>query len=260
MNRIVILGSSSGMPESQRVCSSILIESNNRSYLLDAGEGCASSIRRHKINSDRIKQIFITHTHADHSIGIFMLVQMMHLLGRKDSLDIYLPEEAIFWFENMFDALYLFPEDLRFRFELKPITKDFVFQDENLTLRASLNQHLLPNDNFISEHNLPNRMESYCFIMELGNKKVIYSGDVARKEDIENLIREVDLLMCEAAHVNSEELLELVTRKKVKSTILTHITEELNEKKEYLEKKATENGYKDLKFAYDGLVIDITQN
>jgi len=248
------------MPEPERACSSILIESNSRSYLLDAGEGCASSIIRHKVNTDKIKQIFITHTHADHSIGIFMLVQMMHLLGRKDSLDIYLPEEAVFWFENMFDALYLFPEDLKFRFELKPITKDFIFQDENLTLRTYLNQHLLPNNNFISEQNLPNRMESYCFIVNLGNKKIVYSGDIAQKEDIENLIEGVDLLLCEATHIDPEELLALVTRKKVKSTILTHIPEELNIKKDRLEKRAAGNDYKNLKFAYDGLSIDITQN
>ena len=257
MNRIVILGSSSGMPEPKRACSSILIESDSKSYLLDAGEGCASSILKHKVKPDKIQQIFITHTHADHSIGIFMLVQMMHLLERNESLDIYLPEESLFWFENMFDSLYLFPEKLKFRFELKPITQDFIFQDENITLRAYLNRHLSPNEEFILEQNLPNKMESYCFTIKLDNKKIVYSGDISGKEDIEGLIDEVDFLICEATHIDPEELLEFVTRKKVKSTILIHISEEVERKKDWLIKKAAEYNYENLKYALDGFSIDI---
>ncbi len=113
------------MPDPQRACSSILIETANKSYLIDAGEGCATSILRHKIDPLKIRQIFISHTHADHCIGIFMLVQMMHLLENKENIEIYLPEEAVFWFENMFDALYLFREKLKCRFELNPVTQGF---------------------------------------------------------------------------------------------------------------------------------------
>lgn len=257
MNRIVILGSSSGMPDPIRACSSILIESDNKSYLLDAGEGCASSILRNKIDSDRIKQVFITHTHADHSIGIYMLVQMMHLLRRRENLEIYLPEESIFWFENMFDALYLFPDNLNFRFELKPITRDFVFKDENLILKSSPNQHLLSNKEFVSEQGLPNKMESYCFLIEINKKKIVYSGDIAMLADIENLIGGVDYLLCESTHIDLEELFELVSAKKVKSTILTHIYEEVEKKKEFLIKISQKLGFQNLQFASDGLNIDI---
>lgn len=258
MNRVVILGSSSGMPDPKRACSSILIESDTESYLVDAGEGCSSSILRHKVDSDKIKQVFITHTHSDHSIGIFMLVQMMHLLGRKENLEIYLPEESIFWFENMFDALYLFPDNLNFRFELKPITQDFVFKDENLILKPYPNQHLISNKEFILKQGLPNKMESYCFLIEINNKKIVYSGDIAKLEDIEDLIQGVDYLLCESTHIDLEELFELVSAKKVKSTILTHIYEETEKKREFLIKTAQKLGCQNLQFASDGFSIDIT--
>jgi ribonuclease Z len=258
MNRLVILGSSSGMPDPKRACSSILIESGIKSYLLDAGEGCASSILRHKVDSDKIKQVFITHTHSDHSIGIFMLVQMMHLLGRKENLEIYLPEESIFWFENMFDAVYLFSEGLNFKFELKPIPRDFVFKDESLVLRSYPNQHLLSNKEFISEQGLPNKMESHCFLIEMDKRKIVYSGDIAKSEDIEDLIQGVDYLLCESTHIDLEELFELVSARKVKSTILTHIYEETEKKKEFLIKVAQKLGCQNLQFASDGLNIDIS--
>lgn len=245
------------MPDPQRACSSILIETANKSYLIDAGEGCASSILRHKINPLKIRQIFISHAHADHCIGIFMLVQMMHLLENKENIEIYLPEEAVFWFENMFDALYLFREKLKCRFELNPVTKDFEFKDENLTLRTHLNRHLLSNEKFISEENLPNKMESYSFSLELGGNRIVYSGDIADLQDIENLIEEVDLFFCESTHIAVEELLELVKRKKVRETILTHIHEEVEGKKEQIIKMAEEMGYRNLRFAIDGMSISL---
>lgn len=257
MNRIVVLGSSSGMPDPERACSSILIEAANKSYLIDAGEGCASSILGYKIDPLKIKQVFITHTHADHCIGIFMLVQMMHLLENKESIEIYLPEEAVFWFENMFDALYLFKEKLKCRFELKPITQEFIFKDENITLRGYPNQHLLSNKEFISDENLPNKMESYCFSLDLGGNRIVYSGDIAGMEEIENLIEEVDLLFCESTHVKVEELLELGKRKKVRETILTHIHEEVEGKKEKIIRMAQEIGYRNLRFAVDGMSISL---
>src|SRR3990170_1550410 len=195
MNRIVVLGSSSGMPDPERACSSILIEAGDKSYLIDAGEGCASSILRHKIDPFKIKQVFITHTHADHCIGIFMLVQMMHLLANKE---------------------------------------------------------------FISEENLPNKMESYSFGLDLGGERIFYSSDIADLQDIENLIEEADLLFCESTHINVEELLELVKRKKVKKTILTHIPEELEVREDELIKTAKEMEYENLKFAFDGLRINLS--
>ena len=245
------------MPDPQKACSSILIEAENKSYLIDAGEGCASSILKHKIDPLKIRQIFISHTHADHCIGIFMLVQMMHLLENKGNIEIYLPEEAVFWVENMFDALYLFRGKLKCRYELKSITQNFLFQDENLTIKAYLNRHLRSNEEFISEESLPNKMESYCFSLELGGNRIVYSGDIADMEDIENLIEEVDLLFCESTHIKAEELLELVKRKKVKETILTHIHEEVEGKKEQIIKMAEEMGYRNLRFAFDGMIVSL---
>ncbi|HVP36185.1 MAG TPA: MBL fold metallo-hydrolase [Terriglobales bacterium] len=257
MTRIIVLGSSSGMPDPERACSSILLETERKSYLIDAGEGCASSILKHKIDPLKIKQVFITHTHADHCIGIFMLVQMMHLLENKENIEIYLPEESVFWFENMFDALYFFHEKLKTKFELKPYTQDLLFKDKNLILRAHPNRHLLGNKEYISEENLPNKMESYCFSLELGGNRIVYSGDIADMKDIEDLIEEVDLFFCESTHISVDKLVELVKRKKVKQTILTHIHEEVEKKKEQIIRMAEEMGYRNLRFASDGMSMSL---
>jgi hypothetical protein len=45
----------------------------------------------------------------------------------------------LFWFENMFDCLYLFKEKLNIRYNLKPITQNFEFKDDKIVLKAFLN-------------------------------------------------------------------------------------------------------------------------
>ncbi len=132
-----------------------------------------------------------------------------------------------------------------------------MFKDENLTLRTHLNRHLLSNEKFISEENLPNKMESYFFSLELGGNRIVYSGDIADLQDIENLIGEVDLFFCESTHIKVEELLELIKRKKVRETILTYIHGEVEGKKKQIIGMAEEMGYRNLKFAFDGMRISL---
>jgi len=163
----------------------------------------------------------------------------------------------LFWFENMFDCLYLFKEKLNIRYNLKPITQNFEFKDDKIVLKAFLNQHLFSNREFILEENLPNKMESYCFVIEIDNMKIVYTGDITDKNDIEDLIERSDFLICESTHIEVEELLALIGRKKVKSTILAHIPEEVERKKDWINKRAKDFNCENLIFAFDGLNIDI---
>jgi ribonuclease BN (tRNA processing enzyme) len=100
-------------------------------------------------------------------------------------------------------------------------------------------------------------MESYCFVIEIDNMKIVYTGDITDKNDIEDLIERSDFLICESTHIEVEELLALIGRKKVKSTILAHIPEEVERKKDWINKRAKDFNCENLIFAFDGLNIDI---
>jgi ribonuclease BN (tRNA processing enzyme) len=261
--RIIILGSSSGMPSPSRFCSSFLLETEKGKYLFDAGEGVSFSLLRNKIDFNQINYIFITHSHVDHLGGLFLLIQMMHLSQRKTPLNIYLPQEAVSGVENFLQTLYLFKEKLSLRLNLFPIKPNFVFKNEEINLNAHLNRHLFANEQVIREYNLPNRMQSFCFVVNLsavstGNeKKLVYSGDIGSSGDLTNIAFDADLLITECMHPRLEDLLSLITESKVKSAIFTHIPVELEGKEKIILEKAQEFNFHNLRIAHDGLVVEI---
>ena len=63
--KITFLGSSCGVPQSDRYCSSAMIECGDRLYLLDAGAPVTDLLTRRGIDFARIKGVFITHMHED---------------------------------------------------------------------------------------------------------------------------------------------------------------------------------------------------
>jgi ribonuclease BN (tRNA processing enzyme) len=256
-SRIVILGSSSGMPSPSRFCSSVLLETQKGKYLLDAGEGVSFSISRNRIDFGQIRCIFISHSHVDHLGGLFLLIQMMHLAQRKAPLDIYLPAEAQEGVEKFLRTLYLFEEKLSLRLNLYPIKPNFTFRNQEISINSYLNRHLSGNEQVITEDDLPNLKQSFCFVMNLQDKKIVYSGDLESADDLAQIVFDADLLITECMHPRLEGLLYLMKESKVKSAVFTHIPLELEGKEEAILEKAREFDFDNLLIAHDGLEIDI---
>src|SRR5687768_7943351 len=97
MNRqtfeLLILGSSSASPTSERNPSAQLLNIAERYFLIDCGEATQIQLRRYKSRFQSIDHIFISHLHGDHFFGLPGLLGSMHLLGRKQVLNIYAPKE-----------------------------------------------------------------------------------------------------------------------------------------------------------------------
>lgn len=260
-NRIVVLGSASGMPSAQRSSSSFILETVSQSYLFDAGEGTSTSILRYNIDYDKINIIFISHMHPDHCVGLFSFIQMMYLLNRKKSLEIYLPEESITGVKNFLNTLYLFPEKLSFDLYFYTIKPGLFFEDSYLKVKAYSNLHLAGNEKIMRTHQeiekekLSNKMESFSFEIAFENKKVVYSGDIGGLDDLKMIIHNADILITECMHLDIERLLDLIKKSKVKSTIFSHIPPELEKEKEGITKKANDLKIKNFQFAFDGLSL-----
>jgi ribonuclease Z len=90
---LLILGSSSASPTSERNSSAQLLNIAERYFLIDCGEATQIQLRKYKAKFQAIDHIFISHLHGDHFFGLPGLLGSMHLLGRKQSLTIYCPAE-----------------------------------------------------------------------------------------------------------------------------------------------------------------------
>jgi ribonuclease Z len=255
--RIVILGSSSGMPSVDRSCSSWIFEvSDKNSYLFDCGEGTSSSILKFNVDYNRINAIFITHTHSDHISGLFLLLQMMYLSRRENPLKLYLPEEAIQGVKDFLNLIYLFPEKLYFDLYFHSINQGLFFENSDLKVFSYPNEHLIDNQEIIDKKGLSNKMESFCLEIKFDNKRIVYSGDVGVLEDLEMISRNADLLLTECMHINPFDLIKLIINNKVKKAIFTHIPPEMEKEKDEIIRKAKELGFSNLTFAFDGMAIE----
>ncbi len=90
--KVLILGCGSAIPTSRRHPSAQLVSVDEKYYLIDCGEATQSRLRENKVKFQRIEQIFISHLHGDHYLGLIGLLQTMHLLGRTKPITVFAPE------------------------------------------------------------------------------------------------------------------------------------------------------------------------
>jgi ribonuclease Z len=87
--KVTILGSSGALPAYGRHPASQLVEVQNRHFLVDCGEGAQMQLMRLQMNFHRINNIFISHLHGDHYLGLMGLIFTMHLQKRVNDLHLY---------------------------------------------------------------------------------------------------------------------------------------------------------------------------
>lgn len=155
--RVTILGSSAALPTQKRASSGQWIECNNRSILVDCGEGTQMQLRKFKIHFQRISHILISHLHGDHFLGLPGLLSSMNLLGRTRDLKIYGPKGL----KEVLDVYFQVSDTyLGFKFEIIPIcTKDkiIIFEDNAIKIWS------FP---------LAHRIETYGYSFEEKNSKL----------------------------------------------------------------------------------------
>jgi len=87
------LGCGAAAPTPYFLTTSQVVNIHDHLILIDCGEGTQLSLKKRKIKFQRIKTILISHMHADHTLGLPGLIASMNLLGRKQKLDVYGPED-----------------------------------------------------------------------------------------------------------------------------------------------------------------------
>lgn len=90
---VTILGCGAAAPTSKHNPSSQVLNIHDKLFLMDCGEGTQMQLRRFKVRFQRINEVFISHLHGDHYLGLMGFISSMHLLGRKSKLTVFGPPE-----------------------------------------------------------------------------------------------------------------------------------------------------------------------
>src|SRR2546423_11135753 len=95
------LGTSASRPTVERNVSSVAIIREGETLMFDCGEGTQRQMMRYGITF-ALTDIFFTHMHADHMLGVTGLLRTLALQGRTEAMNLYGPPgcEKLLWRVN----------------------------------------------------------------------------------------------------------------------------------------------------------------
>lgn len=265
MARIHYLGTCSGtepFPDMHH-CSWVL-EVNGLNYWFDAGENCAHRAHTSGINVLNTAAIFVSHAHYDHTGGMVNLLGCMAKLCTREKRQMIRDNRLVVWFpeapvlqaiKTVFWGGSTGKNTREFPFELveHEVTDGLIFEDENIRVTALHNGHLKEDGT--------NGWHSYSFLIETEGKRTVFSGDVAKPEELDSLIGEgCDLLIMETGHHHVNDVCEYAISRKVCNLRFNHHGREiLNNRSacEQLVAKYASNSNISMKICHDGMTEEI---
>jgi ribonuclease Z len=88
---VLFLGTSGSMPTAQRAPTATLVRRGGERLLFDCAEGTQRQFLRSGVGLIELREVFLTHYHADHFLGLPGMMKTFALRGREIPLDIYGP-------------------------------------------------------------------------------------------------------------------------------------------------------------------------
>ncbi len=147
--KLTILGCHSATPRTFAHPTAQYLEINNRSFLIDCGEGTQVQLRKYKIKFSKIEHIFISHLHGDHFFGLIGLISTFGLLNRQNDLHIFGPKGIK---EIIILQLKLSNSWLKFNLcfhELDNTASEVIFEDEKVVVQTIPLEHRVYTNGFL---------------------------------------------------------------------------------------------------------------
>lgn len=144
-----ILGCGCAMPTTRHLPSAQVINVRGKLSLIDCGEGTQLQMRRQGISFMKIRNVFLSHLHGDHCLGLPGLISTFGMLGRTADFHVYAPAE----YENMLRLqLDFFCHGLEFEvvFHAVDTTAHLpIYEDRSVTVWSLPLNHRVPCAGFL---------------------------------------------------------------------------------------------------------------
>jgi ribonuclease BN (tRNA processing enzyme) len=211
--KLIFIGTSHGVPEADRRCSSCIVEVNGSCYLVDMGTQVVEDLRKRGIGLDCVRLAICTHPHGDHTDGLISFADLVNWYFKTADPLILLPDSRLIaplraWIEATTNG-----QPLREGLRIGTFGEGVAYEDENLRITAIRTKHC---------------ENAFAFLMEAGDKKVLFTGDLCRPSvDFPQIAfeTELDLLVCETAHFSPDDCIPFFDKTKARRILHTHVND-----------------------------------
>ena len=235
MIRVTFLGTAASRPTVGRNVSSLAIAREGELLLFDCGEGTQRQMMRYGTGF-ALHDIFFTHMHADHFLGVIGLLRTMGLQGRTEVMRLYAPEGGR---QILHEAVHLGVERVPFEIEIMELQPEQRIKRNGYDIVAFKSQHGIRSLGFaLVEHERLGRFNLER-ARELGvpsgplfgqlhrgesvevdgrtitaaevvgpsrpGRKVVYTGDTRPCKSTLDIARDADLLIHDATFGDDEQ-------------------------------------------------------
>lgn len=186
-----ILGCGSAKPSMRHNPSSQAVVYGSRVMLVDCGEGTQLQMERLGVRLSRVTDVFLSHLHADHFLGLPGLLNTMIMNGRKEPVRIHTTEEGARLLRAVLDVISPGTEIADFRV-YDPERHGTILEDGEMKVETVPLHHRVPCCGFVF------REKTAAGVMS--GRSYAYCSDTAYSEDVARAVGPVSLLYHEATY------------------------------------------------------------
>lgn len=103
-SKIHFLGTGGMVPTKDRNHIAVALEFNGNIFMFDCGEAAQNQIKKMKLPIGKIKKIFISHWHGDHTLGLGGLIQTMMNTDNIEVIEIHGPIDSKKYVKNILNS------------------------------------------------------------------------------------------------------------------------------------------------------------
>ncbi|MCZ7575081.1 MAG: MBL fold metallo-hydrolase [Ardenticatenaceae bacterium] len=95
MAELLLLGSGAAFNDGSREPTMLALRGPHSTIVIDCGANAIRQLQRLGVPLESIERLILTHSHADHTSGFGLLVEMLWLSGRQRPLPVHGPADAV---------------------------------------------------------------------------------------------------------------------------------------------------------------------
>ncbi len=204
--KITFFGTGHGVPEAHKKCAATLLGVGGYYYIIDAGCDIAYELSEKRIPFEKVRAVFVTHPHSDHTNGLMPFLTITNWYYRSADFTVFLPSDKLAhaYKDVVFPALEgaLRPEQ-----RIESYSEGVVYDDGTLKVTAFSTLHC---------------PDSYAFLVEAGDKRVLFSGDL--KDPMVDFppVDSLDAAVVECAHFAAMNYEPVLRDKDIKVVYINH--------------------------------------